>query len=64
MMEAVENGDPARIADIADRRLTVLELALEDQTGRRMRRRRPPALSIHLAATRKKAAPGSGRSRR
>ena len=64
MMEAVENGDPARIADIADRRLTVLERALEDQTGRRMRRRRPPALSIQLGASRKKALPGSGRSRR
>jgi GntR family transcriptional repressor for pyruvate dehydrogenase complex len=44
MMEAVENGEPAKIAVIADRRLTFLEAALESQTGRRLRRRRPSVL--------------------
>ncbi len=58
MMEAIENGATAKIADVADRRLTILEVALEDQTGRRMRRRRSSALSTQLAASRKRTAPG------
>lgn len=45
MMEAVEKGEPAKIAAIADRRLNFLEAALESQTGRRLRRRRPSAVS-------------------
>ena len=43
MMEAIENGDPAKIADITEQRLIILETALEDQTGRRLRRRRSAA---------------------
>jgi GntR family transcriptional repressor for pyruvate dehydrogenase complex len=43
MMEAIENGDPSKIADITEQRLCILENALEEQTGRRLRRRRSPA---------------------
>jgi GntR family transcriptional regulator, transcriptional repressor for pyruvate dehydrogenase complex len=39
MMEAIENGDPAKIADITEQRLIILERALEEQSGRRLRRR-------------------------
>jgi GntR family transcriptional repressor for pyruvate dehydrogenase complex len=42
MMEAVETADPAKIAAITERRLNILETALEEQTGRRLRRRRRP----------------------
>lgn len=45
MLKAVENGEPAKIAEIAERRLTILEVALESQTGRRLRRRRASVLS-------------------
>ncbi|WP_210483979.1 FadR/GntR family transcriptional regulator [Microvirga antarctica] len=41
MMQAIENGDPARITEITEQRLIILETALEEQTGRRLRRRRP-----------------------
>ncbi|WP_172745921.1 FadR/GntR family transcriptional regulator [Neorhizobium sp. T7_12] len=43
MMQAIESGDPAQIADITERRLGILENALEEQTGRRLRRNRRPA---------------------
>jgi GntR family transcriptional repressor for pyruvate dehydrogenase complex len=42
MMAAIEIADPARIAAITERRLSILEKALEEQTGRRLRRRRRP----------------------
>lgn len=42
MMQAVEEADPAKIADITEHRLSILEKALEEQTGRRLRRRRRP----------------------
>lgn len=40
MMEAIERADPERIARITERRLSILETALEQHTGRRMRRHR------------------------
>ncbi|WP_037085720.1 FadR/GntR family transcriptional regulator [Neorhizobium vignae] len=40
MMQAIESGDPAQIAEITERRLGILENALEEQTGRRLRRNR------------------------
>jgi GntR family transcriptional repressor for pyruvate dehydrogenase complex len=43
MMEAIESGDPAQITQITERRLGILENALEEQTGRRLRRNRRPA---------------------
>jgi len=43
MLQAIESGDPARIAAITERRLGILENALEEQTGRRLRRNRRPA---------------------
>lgn len=43
MTEAVETADPVRIAAITERRLNILEKALEEQTGRRLRRTRRPA---------------------
>ncbi|CDZ42495.1 GntR family transcriptional regulator [Neorhizobium galegae] len=43
MLQAVESGDLLRIADITERRLGILENALEEQTGRRLRRNRRPA---------------------
>ncbi len=42
MMQAIEAGAPARIAEITERRLNILEKALEEQTGRKMRRSQPP----------------------
>ncbi len=42
MMQAIEAGDPARIAKITERRLTILEKALEEQTGRKLRRSQSP----------------------
>jgi GntR family transcriptional repressor for pyruvate dehydrogenase complex len=42
MMRAIETGDPARIAEITERRLQILENALEEQTGRKLRRSRRP----------------------
>ena len=43
MMQAIESGDRAQIAEITERRLGILENALEEQTGRRLRRNRRPA---------------------
>lgn len=43
MLQAIESGDPAQIAEITERRLGILENALEEQTGRRLRRNRRPA---------------------
>lgn len=43
MMRAIESGDPAQIAEITERRLGILENALEEQTGRRLRRNRRPS---------------------
>ncbi len=43
MMQAIESGDPVQIAEITERRLGILEDALEEQTGRRLRRNRRPA---------------------
>lgn len=43
MMQAIEAGDPERISAITERRLGILETALEQQTGRRLRRNRGPA---------------------
>lgn len=40
MMQAIEAADPARIAEITERRLQILERAVEEQTGRRLRRSR------------------------
>lgn len=40
MLEAIEQADPERIARITERRLSILETALEQHTGRRMRRHR------------------------
>lgn len=40
MLEAIEQADPAHIARITERRLSILETALEQHTGRRMRRHR------------------------
>ncbi|MBB3454484.1 GntR family transcriptional repressor for pyruvate dehydrogenase complex [Rhizobium sp. BK313] len=40
MMRTIEAGDPAPIAEITERRLNILEKALEEQTGRRLRRSR------------------------
>jgi GntR family transcriptional repressor for pyruvate dehydrogenase complex len=40
MLQAIESGDPAQIAEITERRLGILENALEEQTGRRLRRNR------------------------
>lgn len=42
MLEAIERADPSRIARITERRLSILEDALEAHTGRRMRRNRRP----------------------
>ncbi|SEF15815.1 transcriptional regulator, GntR family [Rhizobiales bacterium GAS191] len=42
MMEAIETSDPYQIAEITERRLSILEKALEQITGRRLRRRRRP----------------------
>ncbi|KAB1088318.1 FadR family transcriptional regulator [Neorhizobium galegae] len=43
MMQAIESGDPVQITEITERRLGILENALEEQTGRRLRRNRRPA---------------------
>ncbi len=40
MLEAIERADPDHIARITERRLSILENALEQHTGRRMRRNR------------------------
>ncbi|MDE1995521.1 MAG: FadR family transcriptional regulator [Rhizobiaceae bacterium] len=40
MMGAIETADPAAIAEITERRLQILERALEEQTGRHLRRSR------------------------
>jgi GntR family transcriptional regulator, transcriptional repressor for pyruvate dehydrogenase complex len=40
MMRAIEAGNPERIAEITERRLGILEKALEERTGRRLRRNR------------------------
>lgn len=40
MMAAIELADPERTADITERRLSILERALEQKKGRRLRRRR------------------------
>ena len=42
MMNAVETGNPIEIDQITERRLSILEQALEKQTGRRLRRSRRP----------------------
>jgi GntR family transcriptional repressor for pyruvate dehydrogenase complex len=42
MMDAIEYGDPGKIADITEQRLIILETALEEQTGRKLRRKRAP----------------------
>ena len=43
MMAAIEAGDPDKIADITEQRLIILERALEEQSGRRLRRSRSAA---------------------
>jgi GntR family transcriptional repressor for pyruvate dehydrogenase complex len=43
MMQAIESGDPVQITEITERRLGILENALEEQTGRRLRRNRRPS---------------------
>lgn len=40
MLEAIERADPEQIGRITERRLSILETALEQHTGRRMRRHR------------------------
>jgi len=40
MMQAIESGDPERISEITERRLGILEQALEKKTGRKLRRNR------------------------
>lgn len=41
MMQAIETGDPQGISEITEQRLVILENALEEQIGRKMRRKRP-----------------------
>jgi GntR family transcriptional repressor for pyruvate dehydrogenase complex len=45
MIEAIEKGDPVKIAEITEQRLGILEKALEEQSGRRLRRRRSAAFT-------------------
>jgi GntR family transcriptional repressor for pyruvate dehydrogenase complex len=40
MMEAIERGDPDRVATTTEQRLIILENALEAHSGRKLRRRR------------------------
>ncbi len=40
MLEAIERADPEQLERITERRLSILETALEQHTGRRMRRHR------------------------
>lgn len=42
MLTAIETADPDKIAAITEHRLSILEKALEEQMGRRLRRRRRP----------------------
>jgi len=40
MMQTIESADPERISEITERRLGILEQALEKKTGRKLRRNR------------------------